>query len=291
MFDQLPQEQVRDLLELAIAEDLPSGDVTSESIGLDHCNSRGEIVAKQSAVVCGLPVLENLAALVSPELRLQAEVSEGASVECGQRIAVCSGSLKDLLAFERTALNFLQHLSGIATHVRGLREQVSALELLDTRKTTPGYRALEKYAVRVGGGKNHRMSLSDQVLIKDNHIDGAGVGGGELVRRARTAVSREIPIEIEVRRFEELEDVLASKPDIILLDNMSVETLRKSIAYIRTLFPQLPIEISGNITKERFGELEALAQQYGYLRASMGNLTYGASWIDFSLKIQIEAKG
>jgi len=289
MFDQLPREQVRTLLQLAIAEDIPSGDVTSESIGLAPQNSCGEIVAKQSAVVCGLPVLEELAALMSPELHLQAEVSEGAYVGVGERVAVCSGSLQDLLAFERTALNFLQHLSGIATHVRGLVEQVSALELLDTRKTTPGYRVLEKYAVRVGGGQNHRMSLSDQVLIKDNHIDGAGVSGGELVRRCRSIAPRGILIEIEVRSFKELEEVLASKPDIVLLDNMPFETLEKSIAYIRSLFPQLPIEISGNITKERFGELEELAQQYGHLRASMGNLTYGAGWIDFSLKIQIQA--
>jgi len=133
------------------------------------------------------------------------------------------------------------------------------------------------------------MSLSDQVLIKDNHVDGVRKTGGELVRQARSVASKGVLIEIEVRHFEELEEVLHNRPDVILLDNMAQETLEKSIAYIRTHDHSIPIEISGNITKERFEELENLARDYKNLRASMGSLTYGAGWIDFSLIIQMQS--
>ena len=289
MSESLDLESIRGLLELAIAEDLPSGDVTSQSVGITNQSAHGEIRVKQDAVVCGLPVLNELARLMGRSLVVDAKVVDGTEVCSGTLVASCAGDLGDLLAFERTALNFLQHLSGIATHVRSLVAQVHHVELFDTRKTTPGYRELEKYAVRIGGGRNHRMSLSDQVLIKDNHVDGVRKTGGELVRQARSVAPKGVLIEIEVRHFEELEEVLHNRPDVILLDNMAQETLEKSIAYIRTHDHSIPIEISGNITKERFEELENLARDYKNLRASMGSLTYGAGWIDFSLIIQMQS--
>ncbi|MCB0319739.1 MAG: carboxylating nicotinate-nucleotide diphosphorylase [Bdellovibrionales bacterium] len=270
------------LIDLSLEEDSPSGDITVRSIGGLHVRGEGRIVAKERLVVCGGPVLEAISARAHSPMLISQCILDGEVATPKDVVFELSGELGELLRIERVLLNFLQHLSGVATHVRNVVEQAPpGITLLDTRKTLPGFRSLEKYAVRVGGGKNHRMSLSDRVLIKDNHIDASQKSPAELIRESRSAVSQQIRIEVEVRTRAELAEAIPGRPDVIMLDNMSIDELRECVAEIRKVNPNIEIEISGGISAETLPRY----REFIGCSLSMGSLTYGARHVDLSMNI------
>jgi len=268
------------VMELAIAEDIGPGDATSEATLPANLALQGRIVAKEAGVLAGLPVAEALFHRVEPTLEFVAHAADGQEVVPGELLAEVSGSARGLLAAERTALNFLQRLSGIATLTRRFVDAVACTgaKVLDTRKTPPGYRMLDKYAVRMGCGLNHRMALYDMVLIKDNHVDAAG-GILPAVERARAA-HPELPIEVEVRTLDELRQALGIYPplDRILLDNMSPEQMRQAVALASG---RVPLEASGGVTLKRAAEIAATGVDY----LSVGALTHSAKALDLSMKV------
>ncbi len=268
------------LIELAIVEDIGPGDATSDATLPADLVLQGRIVAKEAGVLAGLPVAEAVFHRVEPALEFVAHAADGQEVVRGELVAVVSGPARGLLAAERTALNFLQRLSGIATLTRRFVDAVACTRatILDTRKTAPGYRVLDKYAVRMGGGMNHRMALYDMVLIKDNHVDAAG-GILPAVERARTA-HPELPVEIEVRTLEELRQALGASPPLnrILLDNMSPDQMREAVALAAG---RVPLEASGGITLERATGIAATGVDY----LSVGALTHSVEALDLSMKI------
>lgn len=269
--------RVEALLDLALREDLGAGDRTSEALVPVEARARGRLLAKQSLVVCGLPLVERVFRRIGPvDVRLA--VADGARAEPGAVIGEVDGAARTLLAGERLLLNLLQHLSGIATLTRACVDAAGArLVVRDTRKTVPGLRVLAKYAVRCGGGTNHRMGLDDAILVKDNHLT---LGGGDVagaVRRARAAFPG-LPLEIECRTLGELEQALAAQPDLILLDNMGPDGLRAAVARAAG---RVPLEASGGIT---LAELPAVAAT-GVDFVAMGQLTHSAPAVDLSFKL------
>lgn len=267
------------LLNLALEEDLENqGDVTSDPIfPLSH-RSRATVRVRESAVVCGLPLCQKIAQLYSNDLVWSPKVQEGCQVEPGQAIAELEGPTRFVLQSERVILNFLMRLSGVATHTRTCVNEVvsgSETQILDTRKTQPGYRWLDKMAVHVGGGANHRVGLYDMILIKDNHIAAAG-GIRQAVRATRDAHPH-LPVEIEVDTIEQLEEALELEPQMILLDNFSDERVKQAMN-LRGTRPIL-FEASGGITKERIQSLSRI----GVDRISLGALTHTIRPIDFGL--------
>ena len=273
------------LLRLALAEDLGDcGDRTSLATIPADKRATAAFVARRSGVVAGLPVARMVCAAVDPELRFDADAEDGSTVGSGTVLARVSGSLRSILAAERTALNFLQRLSGIATLTRQYADAVAGLpvRILDTRKTTPGWRLLEKYAVRAGGGTNHRLGLHDAILIKDNHI--AGTDGPFPVRHA-VELARAYPgntgliVEVEVDSLAQLEEVLPAMPEIVLLDNMTLEQLRECVALRNVLAPGTRLEASGGVT---LATLRGIAET-GVDRISVGALTHSAPAFDIGL--------
>jgi quinolinate synthase len=268
------------LIELAVAEDIGPGDATSLATLPADGQAYGRLVAKAAGVVAGLPVAEAVFRRVEPAVRFTTHVSDGQEVAPGELIAEVSGPVRGLLAAERTALNFLQRLSGIATLTRRYVDAVacSSATILDTRKTAPGFRALDKYAVRLGGGTNHRLSLYDMILIKDNHVDAVG-GIRPAVERARAAYPS-LPIEVEVRTLDELQTTLNITPpvDRIMLDNMSLDEMRQAVA---TAAGRVPLEASGGVSLERVTEI-ALT---GVDCISVGALTHSAPALDISMDL------
>jgi quinolinate synthase len=268
------------LIELAIAEDIGPGDATSEATLPQDSRLRGRIVAKAPGVVAGLPVAQAVFQRVDPTIRFVAHVQDGQEVVAGELIAEVTGPARRLLAAERTALNFLQRMSGIATLTRDYVDAVATTgaTILDTRKTLPGFRALDKYAVRAGGGTNHRLALFDMVLVKDNHIDGAG-GISPAVAGAR-AQYPDLPIEVEVRNLEELRETLDMDPllDRILLDNMDLETMRQAVSLASG---RVPLEASGGVTLERVTQIAHTGVDY----ISVGALTHSVQALDISMKV------
>jgi quinolinate synthase len=268
------------LIELAIAEDIGPGDATSQATLPPDRTLRGRIVAKADGVVAGLPVAAAVFRRVDPSIDFSARVADGQEVVRGDLLAEVYGPGPALLAAERTALNFLQRMSGIATltsrFVDGVA--VTGATILDTRKTLPGYRLLDKYAVRMGGGQNHRMSLFDMVLIKDNHIDGGG-GIGPAVAAVRVA-HPSLPVELEVRDLDELRQALSIGPplDRILLDNMSLEMMRQAVAMAGG---RVELEASGNVTLSRVAKIAATGVDY----ISIGALTHSAPALDMSMEV------
>jgi quinolinate synthase len=284
------------LIELAIAEDIGPGDATSTATLDPSVVLHGRITAKERGVIAGLPVAAAAFHRVDPLIVFSARVTDGQEVVPGEVVADVIGPGPSLLAAERLALNFLQRLSGIATITRSYATAVSTTNatILDTRKTLPGYRVLDKYAVRMGGGANHRMSLFDMMMVKDNHIDGAG-GLLLAVERARAQhhdgspeFTAGLPIEVEVRDLDELRQALAIDPplDRILLDNMDLDTMREAVAIARALAPSgtrgVPLEASGNVTR---GRVKAIADT-GVDFISVGALTHSVKALDLSMKIQ-----
>lgn len=271
------------LIKLAIQEDIGPGDATSLSTLKPGARLVGRIVAKSPGVIAGLPVAAAVFCQVDPEIQVTPHVAEGQEVVPGELIAEVAGPARSLLAAERIALNFLQRMSGIATLTRQMVDAVATTDatILDTRKTLPGYRVLDKYAVRIGGGTNHRMSLYDMMMIKDNHIDGAG-SIGAAIAAARTQYPN-LPIEVEVRDLDELEQALAVEPplDRILLDNMSLAQMREAVAHTAG---RVPLEASGNVTLARAPQIAETGVDY----ISVGSLTHSVRALDLSMKVTPE---
>ena len=270
------------LLELAFAEDIGIGDITTEATVPPSQQGVGTIVAKSGGVVAGLPVAARVFDTLDATLIFRAFVNDGDKVVSGAPLAEVRGSAKTILIGERTALNFLQRLSGIATLTAQFVNAVSgyAVNIVDTRKTAAGWRAVQKYAVRVGGGHNHRFGLFDGVLIKDNHIVAAG-GIANAVRKARESVPHTGKIEVEVETAAQVDEALKAGADILLLDNMSLELMRRVVEQIDG---RAVTEASGGITLERVREVAAT----GVNLISVGALTHSAMPLDMSLTLTLE---
>ena len=275
-------ESILELVRRAIAEDVGTGDATTESTVPEGHISRGTITAKSGGVVAGLDVAAAVFAELDPSLVFTAGLHDGDRVAPGTVLAVVEGSTRAILTGERVALNFLQRMSGIASRTA---ECVAAIAggrttVLDTRKTTPGLRALEKYAVTAGGGRNHRMGLWDMVLIKDNHIEAAG-GIARAVDAARSA-HPDLAVEVEARTIDEVAAAMGAGADRIMLDNMTTEQMQGAIALARSVDEPPEIEVSGGITGDRLRAVAELEPDF----VSVGALTHSVSAMDISLDIE-----
>jgi nicotinate-nucleotide pyrophosphorylase (carboxylating) len=268
------------LIDMALAEDIGAGDITTDYLVSCHSQGRGIIVAKEDIVLCGLDIAKTVFQRLDPEVRLQSAYEDGAEIACGETVLVLEGGLKALLTAERPALNFLQHLSGITTHVRTYVKALkhSRVRLVDTRKTTPGWRVLEKYAVRVGGAHNHRMGLFDGILIKDNHIAACG-GIRQAVASAKKQISHLLKIEVEVSDLSGVHEALESGVDVIMLDNMDIPHIREAVSVIQN---RAIVEVSGGVTLKHLAELA----ETGVDLISVGALTHSARSVDLSMRIQ-----
>jgi nicotinate-nucleotide pyrophosphorylase (carboxylating) len=275
----LPRFLVEQAVDAALAEDLGSvGDITTDAIIPAESQGEASIVGRKTGVIAGLDLVEAAFKSLDPEARFRRVVQDASKVEAGGTIATVAGKTRALLTGERTALNFLGRLSGIATltaaYVAAI--QGTCAKIVETRKTTPGLRAFEKYAVRCGGGMNHRFGLYDAVLVKDNHIAAAGGLAGAL-QKLRARVGDLVRIEIEVDTLDQLEDALNFPIDAVLLDNMDVETLRKAVALVDG---RVVTEASGGVTLENVGEIA----KTGVDLISVGALTHSARSLDSSLE-------
>lgn len=269
---------VDEIVRRALAEDLgDAGDITTDALVPAGAHARGALVAREDCVVAGLPVLAAVFAALDPGVKVASVVDEGGGARAGDVVAEVEGPTRAILAGERTALNFLQRLSGIATLTRRFVDRAPGAELRDTRKTTPGLRDLEKYAVRIGGGTNHRMGLYDRVLIKDNHVAAAG-GVRAAVERIR-ASRPSLPVEVECETLEQVREAVEAGADEILLDNMDPRTLREAV---RIAAGRARTEASGGVTLETVSEIAAS----GVDAISAGALTHSAPAIDFSLELE-----
>lgn len=284
MLDQLGLEA---LVRQALQEDAPFGDVTTQAIVPPTVRGLGLLLAKSSGVICGLPIAQMTFTLLDRTAQFRSRYEDGDVVEAETVVAEVEGKLQALLTGERVALNFLQRLSGIATLTRQFVEKAApyGVHIADTRKTTPTLRWLEKYAVRCGGGVNHRFSLSDGVLIKDNHIRAAG-SLTEAVRRARQNTHHLLRLEVEVQSLEQVREALECNVDAILLDNMRPDELREAVEIVRAWSEQMGqprplLEVSGGVTLE---SVEAIAQT-GIDLISVGALTHSAPALDISMEI------
>ena len=273
------QGGLEEALRAWLREDLGQGDLTSLLVVPEDIEGEAVILAKEGGVLAGLWVAERVFALADPRTAFAPLVAEGARVAEGTEVARVRGPLRGILAGERLALNLLQRLSGIATLTRAYVEALAGTkaQILDTRKTTPGLRALEKYAVRVGGGRARRCGLLGRSLIKGNHVRAAG-GVGEAVRRAKARAPHYLKVEVEVRDLAELEEALEAGADLILLDNFPLEALREAV---RRVGGRVPLEASGNMTLER----AKAAAEAGVDYVSVGALTHSAKALDLSLLV------
>jgi len=264
-------------IEAALQEDMPNGDITSESVIPAGSRSEAYFLAKEDGILAGLPVVSRVFQKLDPSIIFIERFREGSAFHQSDRLARVKGPTIALLKGERTALNFLQRLCGVATITRRFVEAVAGTKtrILDTRKTTPGLRLLEKYAVRTAGATNHRVNLSDMVLIKDNHLRRVG-SVSEAVRRARAAARPGMRVEVEAADLLQVREALAAKADMIMLDNMSIETMRQAVGLAAG---RVPLEASGNMTLDR---VRAVAET-GVDFISVGALTHSARAIDISL--------
>ena len=269
-----------DLIQLALKEDIGPGDITTDNLVTPDALGTGTIVAKQDLVIAGLQVAQKVFQTLQSTVTVKAHYADGDRVAAGSTAVTIEGTLATLLKGERTALNFLQRMSGIATQARAFVDEVAgtSVKLVDTRKTTPGWRVLEKYAVRMGGAHNHRMGLYDGVLIKDNHIAACG-GISNAVRKARQAISHLVKVEVEASTFEEVDAALAAGADIIMLDNMDLDQIRKAV---RRIAKKALVEVSGGVTREQLIDLA----QTGVDLISIGALTHSAGAVDLSMRIE-----
>ncbi|MDD4773062.1 MAG: carboxylating nicotinate-nucleotide diphosphorylase [Eubacteriales bacterium] len=270
-----------EIINTALNEDIGSGDITTLATVDEAKRTEGFFVAKEDGVVCGLPVVSRVFELIDPEIRLEAYFDDGDTVEKGDCIAKVSGPAQGILTGERVALNFLQRLSGIATRTREAVSQVAGTKcaVTDTRKTVPGLRWLDKYAVRTGGGVNHRFNLADGILIKDNHISAAG-SIGQAIAKTRSAATHMLKIEVEVENFAQIEEALSCGADVIMLDNMSIEDMTKAVEIING---RAIVEASGNMGERGLSEVA----RTGVDLISVGALTHSVSAMDISLKFSL----
>jgi len=275
-------------IRLWLKEDVGSGDVTTGvTIPAGH-QSKGIIHAKESGVIAGMPVAQLVFEVVDPMLAFTPLVQDGQRVEKGTVLAEVEGSTHSILTGERLALNLLQRLSGIATRTRSFVDALQGLpvRLVDTRKTTPGHRMLEKYAVRTGGGANHRFGLYDAVMIKDNHIKGAG-GIAQAVSRARKNIPHTMTIEVEAESLEQVEEALQAGADIIMLDNMAPDLMKEAVRRIKAKAPHVKTEASGNVHLQTVREIA----ESGVDVISVGRLTYSFENLDISLDLGEKKEG
>jgi nicotinate-nucleotide pyrophosphorylase (carboxylating) len=279
---------VRRLIDLALEEDLGRGDVTTQAVIEAGATAAAHLVAREPLVLAGLGICTAVFQRVDASISALARAKDGDRLAAGARAATYIGPAASLLAAERTALNFVQHLSGVATRTSAFVNAAagSNLRIADTRKTTPGFRLLEKYAVRVGGASNHRFDLGSGVLIKDNHVAVAG-GVGAAVRRTRGKIPHGLKIEVEVDSLEQLEEALDAGADIVLLDNFSLADIEKAVARVRVCNPKPLLEVSGGVTLEGIANLA----RTGVDIASVGALTHSAPAVDLALDIEVDGAG
>ena len=271
------------LLQSWLMEDLGRGDRTTAALfpkNIPH--GKAEWIAKEAGVIAGLPIAARVFALLNEQVSFEAKVEEGEVAEQGQLIALLEGPLDALLTGERVALNLAMRLSGIATLTRQYVEQIVDLptQLVDTRKTTPGLRLLEKYATQVGGAVNHRMGLDDGVMIKDNHIAAAG-GIGAAIAHIRPAIPYPLTIEVETESLEQVQEALQHGADIIMLDNMPLERMQQAVAFIRQTNDRIKIEASGNITLQTIRSVAETGVDYISSSAPITRST----WLDLSMRL------
>lgn len=265
-------------IKMALEEDINSEDVTTNSVMPHYKKGQVELICKEDGIVAGLQVFQRVFQLLDPKTEVVFDVQDGESVQKGQHMATVVGDIRVLLSGERTALNYLQRMSGIATYTNKVAKLLECTKttLLDTRKTTPCMRIFEKYAVTVGGGSNHRYNLSDGVLLKDNHIDAAGsVKAAVLAAKAYAPFVRKI--EVETESLEQVQEALEAGADIIMLDNMTPDMMAEAVKLIDG---RAKTECSGNITKENIEKITAIGVDY----VSSGALTHSAPILDISLK-------
>ena len=267
-----------DLILNALKEDITSEDISTNSVMPHYQLGEVELICKEDGIIAGLEVFRRVFELLDADTKVEFFVKDGDKVKNGQKLGVIRGDIRVLLSGERTALNFLQRMSGIATYTRTVADMLEGTntKLLDTRKTTPGMRVFEKYAVKVGGGYNHRFNLSDGILLKDNHIGAAG-GVKEAVAMAKEYAPFVRKIEIEVENLDMLKEALEAGADIIMLDNMSVEDMTKAVELCKG---KAETECSGNVTKENVAKLTDIGVNY----ISSGALTHSSPILDLSLK-------
>jgi len=284
----LPQHMLAGVIQMALEEDIGAGDITTDAALTGDETGIARATAKTEMVVAGIDLFGEVFLAVDPSLGFTARRRDGEKAGEGDLLAEISGRLASILAAERVALNLFQRMSGIATMTRRYVDAVGGTraKILDTRKTAPGLRILDKYAVRVGGGHNHRFALYDGVLIKDNHIAAAG-GIGPAVKRVRERIPHTLKIEVEVRNGAELEEALAAGADAVLLDNMSLAEMARAVARVGG---RIPLEASGNMTLARIKEVA----ETGVDLISVGALTHSVTAADISLnvtQVEVERKG
>ncbi len=262
----------------ALKEDITSEDITTNSVMREYQAGEVELICKEDGIIAGLDVFKRVFELLDAETKFEFFCMDGDKIEKGQKLAIVRGDIRVLLSGERTALNYLQRMSGIATYTRKIADLLegSNTKLLDTRKTTPNMRVFEKYAVKVGGGYNHRFNLSDGILLKDNHIGAAG-GVKEAVKMAKEYAPFVRKIEVEVENLDMLKEALDAGADIIMLDNMSIEDMKEAV---RLTAGKAETECSGNVTKENVARLVDIGVDY----ISSGALTHSSPILDLSLK-------
>jgi nicotinate-nucleotide pyrophosphorylase (carboxylating) len=293
---ELDLEKIRDIVQLAIKEDIGDGDITSKIFIPDGSETKGMLIAKEAGIVAGLPVAGYVLSQIDENLIFTSNIEDGSRVKKGTIIGSVKGLTLSLLSAERLVLNFLQRLSGIATATNRFAEKIKGYgtQIMDTRKTAPGWRYLEKYAVRVGGGINHRMGLYDQILIKDNHLKTMGSEKengaiSRLVRTAREQIENGMLIEIEVEDLCQIKDVVDAGVDIILFDNMEPSKIREAVDIVKEIEKNqdagtgkaILTEASGNITIENVEEYA----DAGVDRISVGAITHSARVLDISFDI------
>jgi nicotinate-nucleotide pyrophosphorylase (carboxylating) len=278
--------QIEEVIDRALAEDLGKGDVTTEALIPGDRQGTGIIVAKKEGILTGTEAAKQVFHRVDPELKVEILLEDGARVKPGSKVAKVSGSIASILKAERLALNFLQRLSGIASETNRYVAAVKGLpvRIMDTRKTTPGLRSLEKYAVRVGGGENHRMNLGEGILIKDNHLvalRSQGLNIKEIIAKARQNAPQRLPVEVEVGSVSEALEAVEAGADIVMLDNMNLEDMRKAV---KSIHGRALIEASGGITLD---DVRAVAET-GVDFISIGALTHSARALDISLELEAQ---
>lgn len=274
-------KQFQAIVRRALREDIGRGDITTNAIVSETDRALGIIFAKEEGILCGVDIAKNVFEHIDDTIDFQIQLTDGSELSPGVTIAIMIGKATTCLKGERTALNFLQHLSGIATVTKQFVDRANGkIKILDTRKTTPGLRLMQKYAVRVGGGLNHRFGLHDMIMIKDNHIQLAG-GISEAVKRVRSQKSKKF-IEVEVKTIEELKEALENRVDRIMLDNMHGAQIVKAVDLIRSSGTDTEIELSGGVALESIGELAASGADF----ISVGALTHSARALDIALKMK-----
>jgi nicotinate-nucleotide pyrophosphorylase (carboxylating) len=272
---------VRKLVDLAIEEDLAHGDITVSLTVPESHTSKAKVIAREKLVVCGLDIVAEIVKSGGWSLSVHKKASEGAWAADGDILVELAGSTRELLSAERTILNFLQRLSGVATYTREFCDAQKGLKILDTRKTMPGWRLLDKYAVKTGGASNHRFSLGDMVLVKNNHIDAHPQGIKGALADVVAKKPLYMPWEVEVRNLEELKIALSFNPTIVMLDNFNDDALKDAVALVKSAAHQPMIEVSGGVSKERLAKIQAA----GVDAASVGALTTRAPNVDISMRI------